>query len=102
MKKICTKCLKEKDIKEFPVDIHGKYGHKSICKKCINKYNIGRRKGLDEKQALETLGGYIIYILNHPKTSEDKYNCFDVVNNKVYLTSNKSDFFNYLRGILND
>jgi len=37
MNKLCIKCGKEKEIKEFVKDIRYKKAHRNTCKKCANK-----------------------------------------------------------------
>ena len=42
MKKVCTRCEKNKDFKYFPKEKKGKYGLGSRCKKCISDYSKER------------------------------------------------------------
>ena len=37
MNKTCTKCGKEKSLKEFAKNVHGRFGNQAICKSCDSK-----------------------------------------------------------------
>jgi hypothetical protein len=51
------------------------------------------------KNAENIIGGYRIFILNHPSQTEKKYTIAGT-NGNYYATNDKGEFFNYLRGIL--
>lgn len=51
------------------------------------------------KSAEYIIGGYRIFILNHPSRVEKKYTIAGT-NGNYYTTNDKEEFFNYLRGIL--
>ena len=40
MKKVCSRCVEEKDYSEFPIDKRNKSKIKPYCKKCANKPHI--------------------------------------------------------------
>lgn len=111
--KMCNNCRRVLPLERFSPDAAYKGGYKTICKDCVNDY--GRRyrekqlKNYHEMKeyislqevmkAEKTLGGYNIFIQNHVKTGESKYNIVDTAG-EVFKTNDKEEFFNYLRGII--
>ncbi len=49
MKKVCTKCLIEKDLEEFPKKKTSKDGRGSWCSECLNKYKREHRDRTADK-----------------------------------------------------
>ncbi len=48
--KTCTKCGESKELGEFALERRGKYGRKSMCKKCDCNYSIQYRIANPEKR----------------------------------------------------
>lgn len=106
--KRCSKCGQLLPLDSFSKEPTYKDGYKTICKKCTNEYSREyrarekeRRKTLLEikkREPEECLGGYRVYVLNHTKRGEFKYN---VVSTKggVFHTNNKGDFLSFLTEI---
>lgn len=106
--KRCSKCGQLLPLESFSKEPTYKDGYKTICKKCTNEYSREyrarekeRRKTLLEikkHEPEECLGGYRIYVLNHTKRGEFKYN---VVSTKggVFHTNDKKIFLNFLTEI---
>ena len=111
--KTCTRCRRTLPLDRFSKNDTYKDGFKTICKDCVNDYGRHYYRHQLEKwhkfnenltlkemmQAEETLGGYKIFIQNHVKKGEQKYNIVDTAG-EVFKTNNKDEFFNYLRGII--
>ena len=107
MKK-CSKCGQLLPLDSFSKGLTYKDCHKSICKKCINEYNREyrvrkkeRKKkllGIKNLEPEDYLGGYMVYVLNHTKRGEFKYNVVSTKGN-VFHTNNKEDFLSFLREV---
>ena len=103
--KRCTKCGQLLPLDNFSKCAGYKDGHKNICKKCHNEHSKEYRKIQKEKREIllgkrdpdyeKHIGGYRVYVLNHTKEGEVKYN---VVSTKggVFHTNEKRDFINFL------
>lgn len=111
MKK-CKKCGKELHESEFDKEPHNKDGLKSICKDCKKFYNqmylepnfskiwssFRGRENYEKELNLEImkpLSGYKIYILNHTKKGEFKYNIIST-NGERINTNDKNEFVDYI------
>jgi hypothetical protein len=108
--KMCNECRRVLPLERFSPDAAYKGGYKTICKDCVNDYGRRYRERQKEKlrdyitlqelmKAEKTLGGYKIFIQNHVKKGERKYNIVDTAG-EVFKTNDKNEFFNYLRGII--
>lgn len=70
--KICNKCQKEKDIKEFHKRVALKDGHQYVCKDCLKLYNqIRKYQKPTERQILKELGLKKCNICNIIKPIDD-------------------------------
>ena len=49
MKKVCTRCEKEKELKEFAKARKGKFGRRSICKACTKIYQTENKERIAAK-----------------------------------------------------
>lgn len=126
MMKECTHCHEVKPLSEFYRRKDGEL--ESWCKKCkteaavkwnkehkyrhkihVIKYKENKEKyhkTLAEKQTFkeiidfsrDVLGGYKIYILNHKKAGERKYNIIRT-DGKTFCTNDKIEFLNFLENI---
>ena len=86
--KICTKCNRDLPLSQFWEDIAYKDGHKTWCRECYREHRRRQkeysRRSYEEylagkaalKKAEETLGGWKMYYLKHPKKGESMYNVF--------------------------
>lgn len=109
--KRCSICRRALPLDRFSKDAAYKGGYKTICKDCVNDYGRAYREKETQKynemreyitlqelmKAEKILGGYKIFIQNHTKKGESKYNVIDTAG-EVFKTNNKDEFFNYLRG----
>lgn len=64
-----------------------------------DKQALEKKYAEELKNAENIIGGYRIFILNHPSRIEKKYTIVGTDGN-YYATNDKVEFFNYLRGIL--
>lgn len=106
--KRCSKCGQLLPLECFSKEPTYKDGYKNICKKCHKEYAKKYRKLQKEKREIllgkrdpdyeKHIGGYRVYVLNHTKRGEFKYN---VVSTKgsVFHTNNKGDFLSFLTEI---
>lgn len=124
--KFCTKCGECLPISEFGRCSTGYL--RSWCKECMRgyakKYYVEKRDEIltrhkiykqKKKEKMKTLsyrhtyqrtkefqrdvlGGYKIYLLNHIKKGERKYNIIKT-NGETFKTNDKSEFMRYLEGI---
>lgn len=123
--KVCKKCGKEKPYSEFAKNPYGKNGIENICKACKSKVtkdwaikNPERKKqailAFQQKRKEKTktlaqkefyralhdfngdvLGGYKIFILNHVRGNEKKYNIVRT-DGRVFLTNDRAEFLQFL------
>ena len=109
--KMCNRCRRTLPLDKFSKDAAYKGGYKTFCKDCVKDY--GRRyrekqlKNYHEMKeyislqelmkAEKTLGGYKIFIQNHTKKGESKYNVIDTAG-EVFKTNDRKEFLDYLRG----
>lgn len=102
--KYCSCCHQKKPLSEFNKDKSRKDGYYIYCRECSHKK---QKESLSKKEeriiakADKVIGGYKISILNHASRTEKLYNIESTEGN-YYGTNEKLEFFNYLRGILND
>lgn len=91
MTKTCTKCKKEKELSEFTKEKKGKYGVRSKCKECANKYTREYKKNNREKISE---GNKKYRKRNHKKVKEynKQYNKDNSSKrNKIYRDRSKRD-----------
>lgn len=108
--KTCSRCKRKLPLSEFYKDCWRKDGLKGYCRECVrekNKKQYYKKKGYkspevvsnqQDKEFNQLLGGYKIYILNHIKQGERKYNVV-ATSGKTWSTNNKDKFFEYLEAI---
>ena len=93
LKKICTTCKQELNIKEFSKQPRGKYGVKARCKRCTNAYNRSyREKNQDTLRKKQKL----YYDQNKDKCSERWKKYYQ--KNKVRLLEKKKLYRNSPHG----
>lgn len=106
--KRCSICRRALPLDRFSKDAAYKGGYKTICKDCVNDYGRKYREQQKEKlrdyvtlqelmKAEKILGGYKIFIQNHTKKGESKYNVIDTAG-EVFKTNDRKEFLDYLRG----
>lgn len=103
MVKRCNKCKRLLDESQFHKETRRKDGIRSVCKECAKNYRIDYHKQrtklrFKEKDAINILGGYKIFILNYASLKEKKYNIISTAG-KIFRTNNKQEFIQYLEGI---
>lgn len=115
--KVCSICKRELPLSAFGKLYSSKDGLQYSCKKCLNKrnreyfannrdkYHEYYRKREDAKNLLDynnmcdAIGGYKIYILNHTKNGEYKYNIINTVTREVFKTNDKNEFIKFVEGL---
>ena len=106
--KMCNRCRRILPLDRFSKNDTYKDGFKTICKDCVNDYGRKYREQQKEKlrdyvtlqelmKAEKILGGYKIFIQNHTKKGESKYNVIDTAG-EVFKTNDRKEFLDYLRG----
>ena len=108
--KTCSRCKRKLPLSEFGVMRSRKDGLNYYCRECVrekSKRQYYKEKGCklpeviskqQDKEFNQLLGGYKIYILNHIKQGERKYNIV-ATSGKTWSTNNKDKFFEYLEAI---
>lgn len=75
--KVCNRCKVEQPIRDFYKEKHGKFGHKSICKKCINSQCRLYRETYPQK------------IIESKQKSYQKHKKSNLEKGKIYRNDNK-------------
>lgn len=117
MKKICPRCKRELPLSSFGKLKTSKDGLQYTCKECLNKHNKDyrsknkakwieyNRKSKEKTKTLEyhslcdAIGGYNLFILNHTKQGEFKYNMVNTATGEIFNTNNKEDFIERIKRI---
>lgn len=98
--KQCHECGEFKPLSEFVRNKAKKYGFEYHCKKCHTDKQKERNKTAVENarkynKACLLIGGFKVFILNHVKNGEYKYNVVPT-EGEVYKTNDKERFLRYL------
>lgn len=114
-KAICRKCKQILPITDFYLNTGFPLGHSTDCLPCWQ----AKSRAYKEKARLEKwkakqklkrqtlrdadyfLGGWNIYIQNHSKENEFKFNILST-RGEIYQTDDFNNFINYLKGNIND
>lgn len=117
MKKICSKCKRELPLSAFGKLNISKEGLQYMCKECLNKKNREyfiknktkwieyhkkereKTKTLEYHSLCDAIGGYNLFILNHTKQGEFKYNMVNTATGEIFNTNNKEDFIERIKRI---
>lgn len=70
-RKICPKCLENKELKDFGRDITASNGHSSSCRKCKKEWRANHRKSNPEKYRLQD---FEYDLKKNYKMTVDQYN----------------------------
>lgn len=111
--KVCSTCKRELPLSAFGKLYSSKDGLQYSCKECLNKRNRGyfannrdkyheyylKREARENMLDNYAIGGYKIFILNHTKEGEYKYNIINTVNQEVFKTNNKDEFIKFVSEI---
>lgn len=115
--KVCSKCKRELPLSAFGRLHTSKDGFLGVCKECRNKqhreyfaknkdrrreYNKrakAKRKLFEYYDLCDAIGGYKMFILNHTKNGEYKYNAVNTVTQEVFKTDNKDEFIRFVKNI---
>lgn len=101
--KRCTKCGRELPLSEFYRSNAYSDGCKSWCRWCSKKTSREsylRKAELSRalKKAEETLGGWKMFYIKHPKQGEYSFNAVSTVGD-VFKTNSKAEFLQFVQGL---
>lgn len=105
--KICGKCKRELPESMFHRRTESKDGLRNMCKECAKKYGKSYYSTPESKKRARlrncewvdsAIGGYKIFILNHVKKGEFKFNVVPT-RGRVFVTNSKVNFIKYLDAI---
>ena len=107
MKKICSKCKRELPLSAFGKLNISKDGLQYMCKECNHENYIKSMirkenkitKTLEYHSLCDAIGGYNLFILNHTKQGEFKYNMVNTATGEIFNTNNKEDFIERIKRI---
>lgn len=101
--KRCTKCGRELPLSEFYWKYKARGKYQSECKKCHLGMIIETERRKAElsralKKAEETLGGWKMFYIKHPKQGEYSFNAVSTVGD-VFKTNSKAEFLQFVQGL---
>ena len=115
--KVCSKCKRELPLSAFGKRTDSKDGLHYMCRECHNQhqrnYSVknrekrreynkrakAKRKLLEYYDLCDAVGGYKMFILNHIKNGEYKYNVVNTVTQEVFKTNNKDEFIRFVKNM---
>ncbi len=84
--KICTKCKKEKELSKFSKQQKGKFGVRTLCKECQNKYFKNYYINNEKKLIKNKKDWYI--------NNKNKVKIYNIKYHKIYYKQNKKEIKN--------